>query len=253
MKNHFTNNTDCPIKLIGIIMITIMIAQNSISQESSSGYWYNRPLRILQTVMRQPDAAAYNVDSLVNYMKRVHANTLVVNGGGVVDFFQNNLPMAKINPYIGKRDLLAEIVEGCHKAGIKVITRVDFRGVEKERFDKHPDWFARDENGNPVILNYTTPEIYAPCYNSYYRNEHAVEFIEQLMSEYHVDGIWHNAVNFHNTCYCDICKKDYLDKTGKALPLKTSSKAEWEKYYKWNEGIAERQLGLMRSTVKKYG
>jgi hypothetical protein len=210
-------------------------------------------MRILQTVMREPDAENYNVDSLVIYMKSVHANTLVVNGGGVVDFFQNKLEMANINPYIGKRDLLAEIVEGCHKAGIKVITRVDFRGVEKKRYDLHPDWFARDEKGGPVILNYTVPPMYAPCYNSYYRNEHAVKFIEQLMSVYHVDGIWHNAVNFHNTCYCDRCRADYRKKTGKEIPVKTSSLIDWEEYYKWNEGVAERQLALMRNRVKKYG
>ncbi|HUX96198.1 MAG TPA: alpha-amylase family protein [Bacteroidales bacterium] len=240
-------------KILYPIAFLTFTAFNSVAQQGGQDYWYQKPMRILQTVMRQPDAASYNVDSLVNYMKKVHANTLVVNGGGVMDFFQNRLPMANINPYIGKRDLLAEIVEGCHKEGIKVITRVDFRGVEKERYEQHPDWFARDEYGNPIILNYTTPEVYAPCYNSYYRNEHAVEFIEQLMSVYHVDGIWHNAVNFHNKCYCDRCTKEYLEKTGKPIPVKDSSKGDWDEYYKWNEGVAEKQLALMRSTIKKYG
>jgi len=236
-----------------IFILALFVTVNSMAQEGINSFWYHKPMRILQTVMRQPDAAQYNVDSLVNYMNSVHANTLVVNGGGVVDFFQNSLPMANINPYIGKRDLLAEIVQGCHKAGIKVIARVDFRGVDKVRYDQHPDWFARDEKGDPIILNYTTPELYAPCYNSYYRTEHAVEYIEQLMGKYKLDGIWHNAVNFHNYCYCDRCKADFHQKTGKDLPVKTSSPEEWENYYRWNEGVATRQLELMRSTVKKYG
>jgi len=240
------------IKAICPSILMILFYGNLFSQ-SSINDWYHKPMRILQTVMREPDAQNYNVDSLVSYMKSVHANTLVVNGGGVVDFFQNKLPLANVNPFIGKRDLLAEIVEGCHRSGIKVIARVDFRGVEKERYDKHPDWFAMDEKGDPIILNYTTPPMYAPCYNSYYRNEHAVQFIGQLMSAYHVDGIWHNAVNFHNTCYCDRCRKDYRKKTGKEIPVKNSSLKEWEEYYKWNEGVAERQLALMRSTIKKYG
>ena len=235
------------------LILLLLVSLNVTAQQTGDDLWYHKPMRILQTVMREPDAQNYNVDSLVSYMKSVHANTLVVNGGGVVDFFQNKLEMANVNPYIGKRDLLAEIVDGCHKAGIKVITRVDFRGVEKKRYDNHPDWFARDEKGNPIILNYTTPPMYAPCYNSYYRNEHAVKYIEQLMSVYHVDGIWHNAVNFHNTCYCDRCRADFRKKTGKELPLKNSSLKDWEEYYKWNEGVAEKQLALMRGTVKKYG
>lgn len=240
-------------KLLRLLIIAVFIPDQSSGQNSDPGLWYHKPMRILQTVMRQTDAAAYNVDSLVNYMKAVHANTLVVNGGGVVDFFQNKLPMANINPYLGKRDLLAEIVEGCHKASIKVIARIDFRGVHKDRYDKYPDWFARDDKGNPIVLNYTTPELYAPCYNSYYRNEHAVKFVEQLMLVYHVDGIWHNAVNFHNTCYCDRCRDDFRKKTGKELPVKNNPAKDWEEYYKWNEGVAERQLALMRNTVKNYG
>jgi hypothetical protein len=236
-----------------LLLIGLLVTINSMAQESSRSHWYHKPMRILQTVLRQPDAVNYNVDSLVNYMKATHANTLVVNGGGVVDFFQNRLPMANINPYIGQRDLLAEIVAGCHKADIKVIARVDFRGVEKARYDQHPDWFARDEKGNPIILNYTTPPLYAPCYNSYYRNEHAVSYIEQLMDKYKLDGIWHNSVNFHHTCYCDRCKTEFRQAAGKEIPIKGSPDLEWEAYYRWNSGVASRQLGLMRSTVKKYG
>ena len=236
-----------------LLLLLLFVTVNSMAQQGITGYWYQKPMRILQTVLRQTDATDYNVDSLVNYMNTAHANTLVVNGGGVVDFFQNTLPLANVNPYIGKRDLLAEIVDGCHRANIMVIARVDFRGVNKERYDQHPDWFAKDEKGNPIILNYTTPELYAPCYNSYYRTEHAVEFIEKLMAEYHVDGIWHNAVNFDNTCYCDRCKTDFRQTVGKEIPVKSNSIEDWEAYYRWNAGVASKQLALMRGTVKKYG
>jgi len=223
------------------------------AQQAPALQWYHKPMRILQTVMRQPDAAHYRVDSLVHYMKAVSANTLVVNGGGIVDFFQNPLPMARINPFLGKRDLLAEIVEACHLAGIKVIARVDFRGVDKERYDQNPDWFARDEKGGPIILNYTTPPLYAPCYNSPYRTEHAVRYIEHLMAHYHLDGIWHNSVNFHHTCHCDRCQAGFKSAAGKEIPIAGSPQQDWEEYYRWNEGVASRQLALMRGTVKKYG
>ena len=207
-----------------LLFLTLLITVSSAAQQVKQDYWYQKPMRILQTVLRQTDATNYNVDSLVKYMHETHANTLVVNGGGVVDFFQNTLPMANINPYMGKRDLLAEIVDGCHKADIKVIARVDFRGVDKKRYDQHPEWFARNEKGGPIILDYTNPKMYAPCYNSYYRNEHAVEFIELLMGKYHLDGIWHNAVNFHNICYCDRCRKDYQkEPAGKFLSAEVRS------------------------------
>ncbi|MDA0195664.1 MAG: hypothetical protein O2887_11850 [Bacteroidetes bacterium] len=228
--------------------------QTSVSDaESPTGYWYQQPLRIQQTVLRQPDAENYNVDSVVQYMKAVHANVLVVNGGGIVDYFQNDLPMANINPYIGNRDLLAEIVKGCHENDIKVIARVDFRGVHEDRFLQHPDWFARDEKNNPIILNYTTPGLYAPCYNGHYRNEHSVQFISQLFEKYGIDGIWHNSVNFHNTCYCHVCRSLYQEEFGKNLPVEGDPKEAWEEYYGWNARMANNQLKLMRGTVKNFG
>jgi hypothetical protein len=239
-------------KKVILLLVLLPLAFQSLAQQVKQD-WYQEPLRILQTVLRQTDATTYDVDSLVQYMKETHADVLVINGGGIVDYFQNELPMANVNPYMGKRDLLADIVKGCHENGIKVITRVDFRGVHKERYDLHPDWFAKDENGEPIILNYTKPGLYAPCYNGHYRNEHSVEFIEQLMAKYHVDGIWHNSVNFHYTCYCDPCKELYHKEYGKEIPVKTSSKNEWEEYYKWNEKMASNQLSKMRGSVKKYG
>ncbi|MFT5883596.1 MAG: hypothetical protein ACI9IP_000035 [Arcticibacterium sp.] len=236
-------------RVLGILLLLVI----SFSSFSQKEHWFQEPLRILQTVLRQPDATSYDVDSLVDYMKTVHANVLVINGGGIVDYFQNELPMANVNPYLGKRDLLSEIVKGCHEHNIKVIARVDFRGVHKERYDLHPDWFAKDENGDPIILNYTRPGLYAPCYNGHYRNEHSEAFIDQLMDKYHVDGIWHNSVNFHDVCYCNPCQVLYHQEYGTDIPIKTSSANEWEEYYRWNEKMASRQLAKMRAVVKQYG
>jgi len=69
-------------------------------------YWYQRPLRILQTVLREPDAADYDAKAVVAYMEKTGSNTLVVNGGGVVDFFQNPLPASNVNSMMGNRDVL---------------------------------------------------------------------------------------------------------------------------------------------------
>lgn len=240
------------LKKVLLLLVLLPISFQSFSQPVNQ-HWYQEPLRILQTVLRQTDAESYDVDSLVQYMNETHGNVLVINGGGIVDFFQNTLPMANVNPYMGKRDLLADIVKACHANNIKVITRVDFRGVHKERYDLHPDWFAKDENGQPIILNYTRPGLYAPCYNGHYRNEHSVQFISTLMDKYHVDGIWHNSVNFHYVCYCDPCKELYHEEYQKEIPVKTSSKNEWEEYYKWNEKMASNQLAKMRGAVKKFG
>ena len=127
-------------------------------------YWYQKPLRILQTVMREPDAENYDAKAVVHYMEETGSNTLVVNGGGIVDFFQNPLPAANVNSFMGKRDILKEITEACHAAGMRVIARVDFRGVEEKIFRQHPEWFSVDQQLKPKQLTYTRPELYSSCY-----------------------------------------------------------------------------------------
>jgi len=240
------------------LLISFACSRDNAQQEEPDrglleGYWYQQPLRIQQTVLRQPDAIGYDADSVVAFMHSIHANVLVINGGGVVDFFQNTLPLANVNRYMEGRDLLKEVVSACHANEIKVIARVDFRGVEEKRYLLHPDWFGVDEEGKPLKLNYTTPEMYAPCYNSYYRNEHAVKFISLLLEDYEVDGIWHNAVNFHQTCYCPRCQDKFTAFSGRKIPGQAGDEHAWEEYYRWKAINADEQLTLMRETVKKYG
>ena len=109
-----------------------------IQHKNGESYWYEKPLRILQTVLREVDAVNYNSTAVVEYMKQTYSNVLVINAGGIFDFFHNPLPTAHIVKQMGGRDILKEISSACNAAGIKVIVRVDFRGVTDEVFKKCP-------------------------------------------------------------------------------------------------------------------
>ena len=222
-----------------------------------SEYWYQKPLRMLQTVLREIDAENYDPESVVAYMKAVHADVLIVNGGGIYDFFQSAMLTANPVKQMGSRDILREITEVCHREGIKVIARVDFRGVREEVFRRCPEsWFGRDSKGGIRMTEGTTPLLYAPCYMSYYRNEYASEFIDYLIDEYDIDGIWHNALLIGGICYCDRCRERYLKDTGKEIPVEGDSRftdADFDEYWRWKSCRADDNLRLMRDTVKKHG
>ena len=222
-------------------------------ENTGQDFWYEQPLRIVQTVLREVDARDYDTEALREYLLETHANTLVINAGGIVDFFQNPLPAANLNPFLNGRDLLREIVNVCHQENIKVIGRIDFRGVEKHVYEEHPDWFGVNQDGSPMTLDYTTPELYAPCYLSYYRNEHAKEFIGYIIENYELDGIWHNSVHVRDLCYCERCRDSFREKTGKEIPAEDAPEGSLDEYYLWKEGIAEQYLKSMRETVKSYG
>lgn len=222
--------------------------------EARKSFWYNQPLRILQTVLREPDASRYDAKAVVAYMEKSACNTLVVNAGGIVDFFQNPLPAANVNSFMGNRDILKEITEACHVAGIRVIGRVDFRGVEEKIYRQFPDWFSVDKAQQPMQLDYTRPQLYASCYTGYYRNAHAEEFIKHLMKNYKLDGIWHNSIGISGICYCKHCEQAFRSTTGTTLPdLSTASEADLSKYMEWKSKVANSHMDRMKKTVKSFG
>ena len=220
----------------------------------SSGFWYQEPLRIIQTVLRQIDAIDYDPRAVVRHVLENNANVLVVNAGGIFDFFENPLPAASPVEQLHGRDLLREISDACRESGIKLITRVDFRGVREPIYDEHPDWFAKNADGSPVQTGYTSLPLYAPCYNSYYRNEHSEQFIRYVLENYGVDGIWHNAVLVPHTCYCDRCRASYREYAGTDIPVEGAGDQEaFKTYFAWKAIQARANIERLRGVVKSVG
>lgn len=208
----------------------------------------------MHTVLREIDAKNYDANAVVDYLKKGAYNTLCVNAGGIVDFFQNPLPAANVNQLMGSRDILKEITTACKNAGIKVIARIDFRGVEEQVYQKFPDWFKKDAAQNPVTTNYTKPVLYESCYMGQYRNEYANEFVRYVLTNYAVDGIWHNAPGFGGICYCSRCKEAYKATTGKDIPVIGSSPdEELDRYMGWKAQAADQYMDRIKKTVKSFG
>jgi hypothetical protein len=216
--------------------------------------WYRQPLCILQTVLRETDARNYDAAAVAGYMEKTGYNTLIVNAGGIVDFFQNPLPAANLDPFMGDRDILREIATACRAVGLRVVARVDFRGVEEGVFRQQPDWFSVDAVGQPMQLDYTRPHLYSSCYTGYYRNEHAEEFIRYLLTHYPLDGIWHNSIIFDGICYCPRCRESCLQATGAPVPDPASaSPAALDRYMAWKASVADKHMARMQAAVKAFG
>lgn len=216
--------------------------------------WFDKPLCIMHTVLRETDAKNYNADAVVEYLQKDGCNTLCLNAGGIVDFFQNPLPAANVNRFMGDRDILKEITTACKSAGIKVIARIDFRGSEEHIYNKFPDWYMKDVDQNPVVSTGSIVPIYASCYLGKYRNEYANEFVSYVMENYAVDGIWHNAPGISGICYCPRCQAAYKSASGKNLPLmKSSPVSELDGYMVWKAQVADQYMDRIKKTTKSFG
>ncbi|MDF2962140.1 MAG: hypothetical protein K0S39_3875 [Paenibacillus sp.] len=224
---------------------------------SDNKKWYQKQLRIVQTVLREPDVVNYDAESVVTYMEEVHANCIVINGGGIIDFFRHDLATANPNSFMTNEDILKDLTEACHRKGMKVIVRVDFRGVDKRIYDLHPDWFAVNEKGEPMFwanLSSIPNPLYSPCYLSYYRNEHAFQFSDILFERYGIDGIWENAPFQNGVCYCGNCRDSYRKDLGKELPRGGEfSDRSYDEYRAWKAVNLNVHLEKYRKCVKKHG
>jgi hypothetical protein len=226
---------------------------NAHDSDAGQLFWYQKPLRIMHTVLREIDAKNYDAGAVIDYLEKGAYNTLCVNAGGIVDFFQNPLPAANINRMMGNRDILREISTACKNAGIKVIARVDFRGVEEHVYNKLPDWFMKDANQGPITTDYTKPVLYESCYSGKYRNEYANNFVSYVLKNYAVDGIWHNAPGYNGICYCEDCKKAFKEFSGAAIPLSTAPGEELDRYMRWKEQAADKYMTRLKNTIKLFG
>jgi hypothetical protein len=242
--------------IAGGMMLTPLLSKSNPLQakmQNENLFWYQKPLRIMHTVLREIDAKNYDANAVVAYLKKGAYNTLCVNAGGIVDFFQNPLPAANVNRFMGSRDILKEISAACRTAGIKVIARIDFRGVEEHVYNRFPDWFMKDQNQQPIKTDYTKPVLYEACFSNRYRNEYANNFVSHVLKNYAVDGIWHNAPGFNGICYCTECKKAYKEFSGNEIPLRSDSTEELDNYMIWKEHAADECMTRIKNTVKSFG
>ncbi|MFS0725530.1 family 10 glycosylhydrolase [Paenibacillus sp. 1P07SE] len=183
-------------------------------------WWTEHRLRMIQNNLREIDADL-DVDLLMKELKKYEANTLMMNAGGMFAFYPTKLAFQYKTPYL-KKDLLGEAVEKAHQQGMRFIARFDFSKAHESLFEKHPEWFYRTRDGREV--NYHG--IVHTCLNSEYQQELSLRMIEEVISNYAVDGIffnmfgyqhWDYSGNFYGPCYCENCRRRFHDYSGEDL------------------------------------
>ena len=226
-------------------------ASTAADRESAPPNWWRRPLRAVHTVLREPDAAGFDLDGVLDWLRRWRANVYAVNGGGLSAFYQTRVLLQRQNPYLGGRDLFKEVVDACHREGIKVVARMDFRGGHRAQFEAHPDWFGADAAGAPKL----TSGLYAACPNSPFRNEgYAFVVVREVFERCDPDGIWENAASFGGRCYCPTCARKFFEETGHPLPRGEDwGDPVWRRYVRWRYDCVREHTQRLRDVVKAFG
>ena len=187
--------------------------------------WWKNPTRIIQTNLQIKDTDKIKPYKLAEQIKELGANTLVYNVGGIYAWYESKIKYHFNNPYLPEdTDLLKKVIEACHKKNIKFIGRLDFSKAHDYIYANKPEWFVRDENGEPKIIGAKRPgkwsgHLMSTCINSGYRNDEvAIPVLEEVIDNYNIDGIFYNAPHFV-PCNCEKCQSKYRDLYSEKLPL----------------------------------
>jgi hypothetical protein len=218
--------------------------------DKAQRYWYDYPIRIVQTVLRLPDAIDYDAKAAIDYVRRLHGNTCIVNAGGIYAFYPTENPLQRRASTL-EQDIVGEIVQEAHKQGVRVLARIDFRGSHREVYEQHPDWFSCDAEGQPIMMN----GLYMTNPASPYRNEgYGFDVLREILGRYDVDGIWENAPSFGPISYDPYSRKAFREKTGFEIPKEADLRNPiYRAHLEWRYEAILEHTRAFREVVKSFG
>lgn len=185
-------------------------------------WWNEKPWRLIQTNLREIDMADIDAQEYVRQLKEFGANVAMINTGGILASYDTNVEDYTVSQYlIG--DSLEKIMDECHKAGIRVIARMDFSKVKRNVYETHPDWAYRSKKGE--IIDYNGNVHMCPCGG--YLQGKVYEIMEEAARRLPIDGVFMNMGGFrqmdysykhYDICHCENCKRRFREQFGMDLP-----------------------------------
>lgn len=215
--------------------------------------WYRRVTRWGQTNITEKDPPEYDVPWWRNHWKTTKIQGVIINAGGIVAYYPSKVPLHRQAQYLSGRDLFGELCNAAHEDGLAVFARMDSNRAHEEFYKSHPDWFAVNSEGRP----YKAGEMYITCVNSSYYNEHIPSILTEIYNLYHPEGFTDNSwsgLGRDSICYCENCRKNFYEKTGKELPaVKDWNDTSYRLWIRWNYDRRLEIWDLNNRTTKKAG
>jgi len=167
---------------------------------------FNQPVTIYHPNIQEQELADMDVDTFIDECLQTGAQAVVVSSGGIYAFYHTNVADHHRSYVVDKTDLIREITQKAHAAGLYVIARLDFSKVRMGVGDRHPDWLHIRQDGQRIE---SSRKYYATCPLSPYQNEaFAKPVMEELLRDYDVDGFHLNAEGFNGYCFCENCRRE---------------------------------------------
>ena len=197
--------------------------------------WLNRRNRGIHMTIRDVDCAGFDVEGMVATYARWHVTYFSFFAAGYVTTYPTRLALQRVSPWLGGRDLTGEIIAVSHRYGIKAIPMIDLGQLPEAALLAHPEWAARDAQGQPVRA--TDGPLYRACPLGGYIRDYSREMVAELAERYELDGIKFGGGSYGfgaAICHCPACTERYPAETGRPLPDQQDwADPAWQEYHAW--------------------
>ena len=184
---------------------------------ADSAPWFDRPMRWAQLTLVEDDPGKYDLTFWLDYFRRTHSDAACLSAGGCVAYYPTKIPLHYKTPWMGAGDPFGDLVAGCRKLNMVVVARTDPHAVHQDVFDAHPDWIAVEADGKKR-RHWASPDLWVTCALGPYNFEFMTQVTREIVSLYHVDGIFSNRWAGSGMCYCEHCQENFRKASGMDLP-----------------------------------
>lgn len=181
------------------------------------------PLRVLQFLLRDADAATEDPLRLVDAAVDSGANAILLNAGGFSAWYPTRLAYQRRNPFL-RGDFLGQAVEAAQRRGLRLLARLDISKTHPEIAAVQPDWLRRRADGTPST-EWQMPET---CFTGPYWQHVNFEILDEMLGAYPVDGLFYNMYRVAH-CHCPRCQVT----VGGVPPVADAADPAWRAYELW--------------------
>lgn len=186
------------------------------------------PLRVVQFLLRDDDAATTTAEELVAGAAEWGANAVLLNACGISAWYPSRLPYQPLNTRL-REDFVGAAVTAAHGRGMSLIARADVSKVDPHVGAQHPDWLRRDPAGE-ILREWDMPET---CFTGDHWQRNAFAMIDELVGAYEVDAVFFNMYRVA-LCHCARCRATLAAAGVAAIPPRADpADPAWRAYELW--------------------
>ena len=215
-------------------------------QPPSLGCDPNWPLaatRWAQVTLAEDDPEHFDADFWLRLMRDSKSNATCISAGGYVAYYPTRLEYHYRSKYLGDTDPFGALVDGARTLGMSVMARVDPHAIHADAAAAHPEWLARDRDGNP-IEHWAYPGVWLTCAFTPYHREFVTEVVREIVHEYGVDAVFANRwEGYYGISYSEDARRSFRDETGLELPADEHAEG-WTQYVAWRRHRLGELVGI---------